>query len=185
MKARKQEKAEGKVARFFMRFVAPAATVLVAATLVALIATSFGGRSTVSGLNANTIKVSPTFQNSGKVIGAALAARSALSSGPVAAPHGSTPSGSTHTPDPHANQHQVTCSTCGGSGTMMHNVWVTPMTTCSFCLGTGLYNHLTPDTHCPICHGSGQVPNGEPVLTPQAETCAACGGAGYVWVDGP
>lgn len=184
MKARNKEDNRGRAVRFFMRFVAPAAAALVAGMLIALIAAGCSGSGQTASFSANALKISPALQNSAETIGDSIA-RTGLHTGvPVTAtPRGSSPAGTPHTLDPHAGQHQETCSTCGGSGTVMHNVWVTPMRTCSFCFGTGLYNHLTPDTLCPICHGSGQVPAVDTaVLTPQAETCTACGGAGFVWV---
>jgi len=185
MKARKRDGTGRAATRIFMRFVAPAATAMVEGILVAMVAAGCGGATSTASLKGSPFRSIPVFADCAKAVGDSVAAVSLGHPADSSATATRSTSGPAHTPDPHAGQHHETCSTCGGAGTVMHNVWVTPMRTCSFCFGTGLYNHLTPDTPCPICHGAGQVPDGPPVLTPQAETCTTCGGAGFVWVANP
>ena len=74
MKARKRDGTGRAATRIFMRFVAPAATAMVAGILVAMVAAGCGGATSTTSLKGSPFKNVPVFADFAKAVGDSVAA---------------------------------------------------------------------------------------------------------------
>ena len=86
----------------------------------------------------------------------------------------------------HEATRNVTCSTCGGSGSITETYTEQVTSKCPTCGGKGtvINQEGMPET-CPKCGGSGSIT--ETVQKQRSITCSTCGGSGYTveryWVE--
>ena len=83
----------------------------------------------------------------------------------------------------HWETRNVTCSTCGGSGSITETYTEQVTTTCPTCGGSGCTGN--PPEICPTCGGTGSIT--ETVQRQRSITCLTCGGSGHTveryWVE--